>query len=477
MNDNEKEAAYLVVDQGGHSSRALLFDARGRLLSRSARPILPRRPGPTLAEYEGEELWSSISEAVAEALQAAPGAPAAAALATQRSNVACWEKTSGQPLGPVISWQDRRAWREVERLRPQEELIHRRTGLFLTPHYGASKLRWCLDHVPEVQRAHAEGRLGFGPMAAWLAGRLAGGAARGADVVNASRTQLVALETRDWDEELLAFFGLPRAPLPPVVPNTWDYGMLAAVPGVPLALVTGDQNAALFAYGELDGRTAYVNAGTGAFVLRATGEQLVRADRLLYGVLHDDGQRVEYALEGTVNGAGSALDWFAEEYGVEDLTGRLGDWLDEVPASPLVFLNGVSGLGSPFWRASFPVRFEGEGSLAERAVAVVESIVFLLVVNLEEQVRYLPAPERIRLTGGLANLDGLARRLADLTGLVVERPTELEATARGAAFLLTGRPADWEAGGAPDVFEPRDNPKLAANYARWRDGVERYLKR
>ncbi|WP_293169651.1 FGGY family carbohydrate kinase [Oceanithermus sp.] len=477
MHAHDAHERYLILDQGGHASRAFVFDARGRQLAAAAREIRARRPDELRAEYDGGALWASIAAAAAQALAAAPGPVAAAGLATQRSNVACWDRTSGEPLGPVISWQDRRAWRAVEALRPHEKRIHERTGLFLTPHYGASKLRWCLDHLPEVRRAREEGRLGYGPMAAWLAGRLAGGAARAADVVNASRTQLVALETRDWDDELLALFGLPRDPLPPVVPNVWGYGSLAAAPEVPLALVTGDQNAALFAYGELDEETAYVNAGTGAFVLRATGGRLVRAGRLLSGVLHADGERVEYVLEGTVNGAGSALAWFAREYGVADLDERLPGWLAAVPASPVLFLNGVSGLGSPFWRARFPVRFEGGGGLAEKAVAVVESVVFMLAVNLEEQSRYLPAPKRLRLTGGLANLGGLAQRLADLTGLVVERPPGLEATARGAAFLLAGRPEDWEAGGAPDVFEPRPNPALAANYERWREAVERELGR
>ncbi|WP_457631078.1 FGGY family carbohydrate kinase, partial [Oceanithermus sp.] len=465
---------YLVIDQGGHASRALAFDGRGRLLARAEREIRARRPDPTRAEYGAEPFWRSIAAALEEALHGLP-APAAAGLATQRSNVACWDRVSGEPLGPVISWQDRRAWRAVEELRPREAWIHERTGLFLTPHYGASKLRWCLDNLPAVRRAREEGRLGFGPMAAWLAGRLAGGPARAADVVNASRTQLVALASRDWDEELLALFGVPREPLPPVVANVWGYGRLAARPETPLALVTGDQNAALFAYGELDGRTAYVNAGTGAFVLRATGARPVAAERLLTSVLHDDGREVAYALEGTVNGAGSALAWFARESGTADLTERLPGWLEEVAASPVLFLNGVSGLGSPFWAADFPVRFAGEGSLAERAVAVVESIVFMLAVNLEEQARYLPPPGRIRLTGGLARLDGLARRLADLSGTVVERPPEVEATARGAAYLLAGRPAGWESGGAPDVFEPRANPALQANYARWREAVEREL--
>lgn len=477
MPRTETEPAFLVVDQGGHASRAFVYDLRGRVLATASRPIRARRPDELRAEYDGDELWRQVSAAVTGALTQAPGPLAAAGLATQRSNVACWDRASGAPLGPVLSWQDRRAWRAVEALRPREAWIHERTGLFLTPHYGASKLRWCLEHLPEVRRAHQEGRLGFGPMAAWLAGLLSGGAARGTDVVNASRTQLVALKTRDWDEELLALFGVPKEPLPPVVPNVWGYGSLAAASEVPLALVTGDQNAALFAYGELDPSTAYVNAGTGAFVLRATGTRLVQSERLLSGVLHADEERVEYVLEGTVNGAGSALAWFERTYGVEGLIRKLADWTRQVPASPLVFLNGVSGLGSPFWQARFPVRFEGEGSLAERAVAVVESIVFMLAVNLEEQARRLPAPVRIRLTGGLANLNGLGQRLADLTGIVVERPPELEATARGAAFLLAGRPAGWEAGGAPDVFEPQPNPKLEANYARWRAAVERELGR
>ncbi|HFB39268.1 MAG TPA: hypothetical protein ENJ76_02480, partial [Oceanithermus sp.] len=192
----------------------------------------------------------------------------------------------------------------------------------------------------------------------------------------------------------------------------------------------------------------------------------VRPDRLLVGLLYVE-EMPRYALEGTVNGAGAALRFFAEREGIPEgaLFARLPGWLEAMPASSVVFLNGVGGVGSPYWIAELESRFLGEGSLAERAVAVVESVVFLLVKNLEAMNAYLPPPRAIRLTGGLARLDGFAKRLADLAGLPVFRPAEFEATARGLAFLAGGR-KPFEA--VPeDRFDPRENPALRAAYRRF----------
>jgi len=457
----------LAIDQGGHASRAIVFDERGEEIARAVREVRPTQPDPERLEYSARALWRSVAGAVEEALGQLGGRRRrvrAVGLATQRSNVACWDRETGEPLAPVIGWQDRRGQDRVAALAPHAGEIHRRTGLFLSPHYGASKLAWCLEHLPRVRSAYRQNRLAYGPMAAWLVRRLVGRAA--ADWANAQRTQVWSLATLDWDPELLALFGLPAEPLPPAVPVVGRFGHLKA--GPPLAAVTGDQQAALYAYGELDGATAYVNAGTGAFVLRATGERRVQAPRLLTSVL--EGERdPRFSLEGTVNGAGAGLSWFAREEGIpeEALFARLPTWLAATPPGRVLFLNGVGGLGSPFWRANFPSRFLGRGSLAERAVAVVESVVFLIQANLEAMAEVLPPPRRIRLTGGLARLDGLAGRLADLAGLPVERPPALEATARGVAYLAGGRPQGF-AREPERTFAPRENPALRAAYRRWR---------
>jgi len=465
-------ALFLAIDQGGHASRALVFDESGREVVRAVRELDPVRPGPDRLEYPAGALLRSVIETVAEALERLGPRRrrlAAAGLATQRSNVACWDRETGRALAPVIGWQDRRAADRVRALAPYAERIHQKTGLFLSPHYGASKLAWCLENLPEVERAHREGRLAFGPMAAWLVRRLVGRAA--ADWANAQRTQAWNLATLDWDPELLALFRLPADPLPPSRPPRGAFGRLEA--GLPLTAVTGDQQAALFAHGELDGATAHVNAGTGAFVLRATGDRRVLAPRLLTSVLEGE-ERPRFGLEGTVNGAGAALSWFAREEGIQEaeLFARLPEWLAATPPGRVLFLNGVGGLGSPYWQPAFASRFLGDGNLSERAVAVVESVVFLVQANLEAMAGPLAPPKRIRLTGGLARLDGLAQRMADLTGLPVERPPALEATARGLAYLAAGKPSGF-AREVGETFAPRANPGLTDAYRRWREAMER----
>jgi len=451
----------LALDQGGHASRALLFDGSGEQVFEASAPVRLLTPGTDRAEYDPAELLESLRKPLLEALEHASGRITAIGLATQRSNVACWDPTSGEAKGPVLGWQDRRGRALVEGLRPWAEEIKQRSGLVLTPYYGASKLRFCLEEMgPEIH---------FGPMAAWLAARLTGQVPERTDPVNAQRTQLMNVRTLDWDPFLLERFGISRAHLPAIGTNTDHVG---EVGGVPLTLVTGDQQAALFAHGELDEHTAYVNAGTGAFVLRYTGARLVEHPRLLTGVLHVDEKR-EYLIEGTVNGAGAALAWFQQQFGVKDLFKKLPGWLETIEPAPVLFLNTVNGLGSPFWTEGPKPGFVGEGSVAERAVAVVESVVFLIQENLQALAEVLPPPERIRLTGGLARLDGLAQRLADLSGLPVERPHNFEATARGTAFLLAGRPAGWET--PIKRFLPRKNPALNAAYARWQKALAAQL--
>jgi glycerol kinase len=232
--------------------------------------------------------------------------------------------------------------------------------------------------------------------------------------------------------------------------------------------LNGDQSAALFAHGMPDEGTAYVNLGTGAFVQRVVAEDPGSAPGLLTGVVFQQGAEVTWVLEGTVNGAGSALARVGFELGVSDVDESLSDWLEEAVDPPL-FLNGVSGLGSPWWIPDFDSRFVGEGEPREKMAAVAESIVFLLCINLECLQRVGPPFKRVRATGGLAWNDALCQRLADLIGLAVERPAEHEATARGTAFLIAGRPESWPEPVEGRRFEPREAPGLAARFDRWKE--------
>ncbi len=460
---------FLLIDQGGHASRALIYDQQGRLLSQAHEPLTPEGDEDRL-EYDAEDLWLSVRNAVARAVHALGREKtrlSAAALATQRSNIACWDRATGAPLAPVIAWQDRRAAGRIDGLSDEEKRrIHHLTGLPPSPHYGASKMRWCLDHLPAVAAALDKGRLAMGPMASYLAQRLTTAPLPLADPVNASRTQLWDLCARDWSPQLLRLFGIPASVLPRCVASRHDFGDLqAGGRGVPLTLLTGDQSAALFAGGWPDPATAYLTLGTGAFVLRPTGSVARKQPKLLASIVHDDGEEILYALEGTINGAGSALRWYeAQGNGPVDYP-ALERLLAEDNAPPL-FLNGIGGLGTPFLGARLDSRFVGRGDPGQCLVAIVESIMFLLQLNLEHMNEILHRPpSRIAAGGGLSRLNGLCQGLADLTGLPVDRSQAHETTALGLLRLLSPTPLRDP---PRERFLPRPRPALAQRYERWK---------
>ena len=468
---------YLCIDQGGHASRALVFDSRGVLHASSLREVGVHVPQPDRLEQDPEELVASLHAVIVEAV-ASLGDKAdrivGAGIATQRSSIVCWDRCTGAALSPVISWQDRRAHEWLSRLAAQANEVQRRTGLMLSAHYGASKLRWCLDHLPAVTAARREGHLAMGPLASFLLFRLLEEKPLLADPANAARTLLWNIRTMDWDPWLLERFGVPQEPLPRCVPTHHPFGILRAKERrIPLTVATGDQSAALFSLGALQPGAAYINMGTGAFIQRAF-KQVPEADGLLTGMVYFDTDRAVFVLEGTVNGAGAGLQWAEQEWGLENIEAYLPEWLARASDVPL-FLNGIGGLGAPYWVAEFDSRLIGNGEPWQKAVAVAESIMFLLQVNFEIMQKFPPVPTNIVATGGLAGLDGLCQRLADLSGLPVYRPAEHEATARGTAYLLAGFPGDWpeEKPGTP--FEPKQNTGLKQRYQRWRAEMQRAL--
>jgi glycerol kinase len=401
---------------------------------------------------------------------------AAVGLATQRSSIVCLERTSGRPLSPVISWQDRRAaaWLAAQGL--DAKFVRQETGLPLSPHYGASKMRWCLDHLDAVRSARTAGTLAVGPLSSFLTLGLVRDQPWLVDPCNASRTQLWSLDTADWSAALLESFGIPREILPRSVPNRFEFGnVTAGGRAVPLRIVTGDQSAVPYAFGHGNPDNVYVNIGTGAFLQRLRGKAAPAPGRLLRSVIWQQDRELTCTDEGTVNGAGAALEQVASDAGrrFDGVLAQLDSWLEIVMAPPL-FLNGVSGLGSPWWVADFPSRFVGDGDFPARMVAVVESIAFLVQSNLDEWAAAGSSPPTLVLTGGLSRLEGLCRRIADLSTCTVLRPDVEEATARGLAFLLAGCPDSWR---IPAVrrFDATPNPALRARYERWRELMERVI--
>ncbi|MGH8280983.1 MAG: FGGY family carbohydrate kinase, partial [Gammaproteobacteria bacterium] len=308
-----KVPLFLALDQGGHASRALVFDANGRLVASAQKTIATLHPGRNRVEHNPEALIASVKHVcntIARQLGTRCAHIQAAGLATQRSTIVCWNRETGKALSPVISWQDRRAVRRIAALAPHETRVHDITGLVLSPHYGASKMAWCLEKLAPVRKARRQGRLAAGPLASFILANLLAEKPLLTDPVNASRTLLWDYRLRDWSEELLRLFQIPEGILPCCVLNRDSFGHLRlGSQDIPLTVVTGDQPAALFAGGKPDSDSVYVNLGTGAFIQKLQGETPPQVPGMLGSVLWQDQNQALYVLEGTVNGAGSALTW------------------------------------------------------------------------------------------------------------------------------------------------------------------------
>jgi glycerol kinase len=465
------ERLTLVIDQGTHATRAILFDKRGQERFVAMRPVALHRLDSDHIEQDGAEIIASMQAVLNEALGsdvARAGKIEAAGLATQRSTIALWDRESGRTFGPLLSWQDRRAADSLIPLADREPEVRERTGLPLSPHYGASKLRWSLDHFPGARDALAEKRLAYGPLAAFLLWHLLDGSPELVDDANANRTQLWNITTRDWDPWLLALFDLPADPLPACRPIRYPYGLIADT-DIPLAVVNGDQNAAVYGQGAPQPGTAIVNLGTGAFVLAPTGRELIRHPALLSGITNGDETGADYTIEGTVNGAGAAVAWAGQQLGIPHPAQKLNGWLQESP-NPGLFLNSIGGLGSPWWQPGPDAAWtDPDEDTAGHIAAVAESILFLIQANLDAMRAAGLDLRRIQISGGLANADNLCQRLADLSGLPVYRPQQREATARGTAWLAMGQPSDWGDGESGDRFEPGRAPGLHERYHRFID--------
>ncbi|MFI4914526.1 MAG: FGGY family carbohydrate kinase [Steroidobacterales bacterium] len=461
----------LALDQGGHASRACIFDLTGAVVAEARVPVRTLRPATDQIEQDPQELLESLQQAALQALACAPQLQIEqAGLATQRSTLVCCTR-AGEPLSNALSWQDRRNAAWLEGYGAQSARITALTGLPLSPHYGVAKMRWCLDHLPRVQAARARADLLLAPLAAFLVQRLTRADAR-LDPANASRTLLWDSIRRDWSDELLDLFGIDRALLPICTPTCMDFGSLPHR-GVRLTACTGDQSAIPYAFGPPDTDTVYVNLGTGAFIQRPQAVRPIDAAPLLASVLCADAQGVQYCVEGTVNGAGGATSLFAAQRGADEaeLWRELECQSDEAPL-PL-FLNGVGGLGSPYWRP-LRSRFIGDGGPLQCFAAVVESIVFLIALNFDAMRRSGRAPRRLIVSGGLSRSDWLCRRLAGVLQLPVVRAA-VEATLRGAAALAAPEIAQQWPSLAGETFSPELMPQPAERYLRFRAQLEQAL--
>ena len=479
---------FLTIDQGGHASRALIFNTQGTVIANASQAISAKKYSTEIstgnsdfAEYDPEEIISSIQAAIESAITQAQNSHAdndvtsdttnlnivAAGLATQRSNIVCWNKKTGAALSPVISWQDHRALPWLQQFDQQKDFIHQKTGLPLSSHYGAGKLHWCLKHIPEVHQAFKNQQLAFGPMASFIAFRLLDENPFLCDPTNASRTQLMNIESLNWDKDLLKLFDIPLQALPKIVNTRSNFGTLKICGlTIPASIMTGDLSAAFYAQGQPDSKTASVTLGTGAFIQQTTTQKYNK--NLLSSIVYADKEHTQYNLEATINGAGSALEYVAYSLDIHDYPSQFSDWLEECGNPPL-FLNGIGGLGTPYLIANFNSRFIGDSNNENKMVAVIESIIFLIMTNLDIMQKLPDPPQKITIGGGLSQLDTLCQKLSDLSRLPVSRLSNSETTCLGLAYLLSENTLTMQH--KQTLFRPKKNSPLLNRYQCWQQAM------
>ncbi|MBT8120115.1 MAG: hypothetical protein KJN89_10405 [Gammaproteobacteria bacterium] len=467
---------YLAIDQGTHASRACLFDEAGVLLREHTKNIRLTRISSTHIEQDANEIIDSVNEVVAQLLHELQPQDkiAACGIAIQRSSVLAWQ-SDGTAIGPVLSWQDTRGSQQLDQLRKAESEIQQLSGLPLSAHYGASKLHYLQDEART--RGIATDTLRLSPLISYLLFHILEEHPYIVDHTNAQRTQLFSIAELDWSARLAELFEVPLQTLPGCVPvlnrTSNAHGKLAGT-DIPVTAISGDQNAAIFDTGSLPSEAALVNLGSGAFVLSLLPHYQA-SKKQLSTIANSENSSVQYLREATINGAGSALDWLQKKYDIADLWQQLPVWLNTTGSDetglPPIFINSIGGLGSPWWNNSIEAEFivadhsaiGGGTEPSLRAVAVIESIVFMVCINLEIMQSELTL-KRLRVCGGLSLLDGLCQRLADLSALPVERLHSSEATARGIAWLAAGKPDDWSSADA-EIFTPQQNAPLCMRYA------------
>lgn len=439
----------LALDQGTTSSRAIVFDRRGRAVATAQQEFTQHFPQPGWVEHDPRDLWTTTRRtalgAIAEANLTVRNL-AAVGLTNQRETTLLWDRRTGRPLHRAIVWQDRRTADRCAQLKQRglEPLFRQKTGLLLDPYFSGTKLAWLLDHVPGARRRAEKGELAFGTVDTWLLWQLTGGRVHATDVSNASRTLLLNLRTGDWDDELLKILRIPREVLPDVRASSGIFGEVSAVPalnGLPIGGIAGDQQAALFGQACWSPGMAKNTYGTGCFLLLNTGAKPVASkNNLLTTIAWKIDGRLEYALEGSVFIGGAVVQWLRDGLGLIAKSGDVEKLAARVADNGGVYLvPAFAGLGAPHWDAGARGTITGltRGSTAGHlARAALESIAYqsadLLHAMESDCGRKL---RELRVDGGAVRNNALMQFQADVLRVPVVRPRTTETTALGAAYL------------------------------------------
>jgi len=476
----------LAIDLGTTGNRAIVFDRETRVVAKSHREFRQLFPQSGWVEHDPEEIWESARGVIAEVVaQVDASQIVAIGVTNQRETVVAWDPKTGRPLHNAIVWQDRRTSERCNGIKSGEfgKEIQRRTGLVCDPYFSATKIEWLLQNVPATRRGI------FGTIDSWILSKLTSGKVHATDVSNASRTMLFNLHERRWDDELLKYFGVPLEKLPQVRASDSEFGRLD--PDLfgftaPICGVAGDQQAAMFAQGCFEPSIIKNTYGTGLFLMMNTGAAPRISKHLLSTIAWQIGDKVDYALEGSVFVGGAAIQWLRDQLQIVKTSSETESLAASLSSNDGVyFVPALAGLGAPHWDADARgtilglTRATGRAHLARAAL---ESIAYQTRDLVEGMCGELGAPLRkLQVDGGACANNFLMQFQADILGVPVERPAELEMTALGAAGLAGVHAGVWKnpidfvsRRKVERVFQPFMDAFLREGlYAKWKEAVAR----
>ncbi len=486
----------LALDQGTTSSRSIIFDQGGHIVSTGQREYTQIYPQSGWVEHDPDEIWTSQIGTAVEALGKAGLTAAdisAVGITNQRETTIIWDRLTGVPIHNAIVWQDRRTADICNEVRSHYgPMITTKIGLEVDAYFSASKIKWLLDNIPGARERAEAGDLAFGTVDTWLVWKLTNGKSHLTDQSNASRTMLFNINTLEWDDELSKIFAVPRSVLPAVKSSSEVIAEIAEpaeLRGIPIAGIAGDQQAALFGQACFENGSTKNTYGTGCFVLQNVGDKPVLSNnRLLSTIAWQIDGRTEYALEGSVFIGGAVVQWLRDALGIIEVSSDVEALAASVPDNGGVyFVPALSGLGAPYWdqsaRGTIVGLTRGTGK-AHIARAAIESIAFqtadlLTAMNSDSHKQV----SELRVDGGATCNDALLQFQADILQIPVVRSKTAETTALGAAYLAGLATDVWTSKGelsshwqADRIFEPALS-KIDADAAieRWHEAVGRCL--
>ena len=443
----KEPAKFLSIDQGTTSSRALIFDVTGKTHSISQQEFTQYFPENGWVEHDPEEIWNTTLDCVKDVLENHHDVKGIG-ITNQRETVIVWEKESGKAIYPAIVWQDRRTadFCEQQKAEGLEDFIIDKTGLMIDPYFSASKIKWILDHVDGARTKAQNGKLLCGTIDCFLLWRLTRGKSHFTDITNASRTNLYNIYDLKWDEDLLKLFDIPAAMLPEVKPNIYDFGeasagLLKHVNALPILSMAGDQQSAAIAQSCFEKGMVKSTYGTGCFMLMNCGHEPCPSQaKLLTTVVFQIGNRIDFALEGSIFNAGTVVQWLRDEMKLITKASETEEICMKTPSTEGVsFIPAFTGLGAPHWKADARGMIAGltRGSKPEHIIrAALESIVFQthdLCTALKKDSGI--DITHLRVDGGMVPNNWLCQFLADILNVKIERPRHTELTALGVAQL------------------------------------------